>query len=214
MTSSDCKIDKPRGRPVDPEKDEAILTAARELFGEKGYAASLDEIAERAGVVKQTVYSRFKSKEALFLACIRAGADDMLATLRTAPPGAHIRETLTAFAERYLDLILKPRSISLLRLLIGEAAAAKSVSRHFYADGLLYIHRQVASFVEQQARAGTLCVNDPDLAAGQFLGMLKGVEQLGALLGMSDADMGLERRRRIDASVEAFLKLYGADDRR
>ncbi len=63
-----------RGRRPDPSKEQAILDAAQALFLEKGYGASVDEIAERAGVVKQTVYSRFRSKEDLFAACVRAAA--------------------------------------------------------------------------------------------------------------------------------------------
>src|SRR5215469_10813624 len=46
-----------------------ILAAAREAFFEQGYASvSMDEVAKRAGVAKQTVYSYYPSKDALFLA--------------------------------------------------------------------------------------------------------------------------------------------------
>ena len=55
-----------------PSKREAILEAATRVFFESGYAdASMDEIAREAGVSKQTVYSHFGAKEALFGAFIR-----------------------------------------------------------------------------------------------------------------------------------------------
>lgn len=46
---------------------EAILTAARRLFGTRGFAATtMDEIAENAGIAKGAVYHHFKTKEAVF----------------------------------------------------------------------------------------------------------------------------------------------------
>ena len=43
----------------------ALLSAAREIFGEHGLDASLDEIARRAGVGNATLYRRFPSRRDL-----------------------------------------------------------------------------------------------------------------------------------------------------
>jgi AcrR family transcriptional regulator len=43
----------------------ALLTAAREVFGEHGLDASLDEIARRAGVGNATLYRRFPTRRDL-----------------------------------------------------------------------------------------------------------------------------------------------------
>lgn len=57
-----------RGRPRDPSVDRAILDAARSVVAEKGFnGSSMDEIARRAGVGKDTLYRRWKSKEELVL---------------------------------------------------------------------------------------------------------------------------------------------------
>lgn len=49
-----------------------ILSAAVELFAGKPYSdISVDKIAEKAGLTKMTVYQHFKSKDQLFLACLR-----------------------------------------------------------------------------------------------------------------------------------------------
>ena len=48
-------------------KHRIILDTAIETFTKKGFeAASMDEIAERAGVSKRTIYNHFQSKERLF----------------------------------------------------------------------------------------------------------------------------------------------------
>lgn len=49
----------------------AVLAAAREEFGERGYAdAKIDRIAERASLTRGAVYSNFPSKRALYLAVL------------------------------------------------------------------------------------------------------------------------------------------------
>jgi AcrR family transcriptional regulator len=44
---------------------ESVLRAARQVFGELGYDAPMEEVARRAGVGVGTVYRRFPSKEVL-----------------------------------------------------------------------------------------------------------------------------------------------------
>jgi AcrR family transcriptional regulator len=51
---------------ADAERNRAaLLSAAREIFGEHGLDASLDEIARRAGVGNATLYRRFPSRRDL-----------------------------------------------------------------------------------------------------------------------------------------------------
>lgn len=60
-----------RGRPRDAEVDRRILNAARDLLLGKGYAAlSIDEVAERAGSAKTTLYRRWPTKDHLILSVI------------------------------------------------------------------------------------------------------------------------------------------------
>lgn len=54
------------GRPRDPAKDAAVLTAARELLVEAGYGGTtVLAVARRAGVGAPTIYRRWPTKEAL-----------------------------------------------------------------------------------------------------------------------------------------------------
>ena len=61
----------------DPEGHRAaILAAAREAFGERGYAGTtLREIARRAGVTHGLITQQFTSKEQLFLAAVPGNSD-------------------------------------------------------------------------------------------------------------------------------------------
>jgi AcrR family transcriptional regulator len=92
-----------------------ILSTARRLFAERGYAAtSINDIAEEAGVAIQTIYARLGSKRGMLLALIdlideEAGVDQLAAGVRdAATPHAAVRAEVKltrAFQERCGDII-------------------------------------------------------------------------------------------------------------
>jgi AcrR family transcriptional regulator len=62
-----------RGRPRSKEFNESILAATLELAGEVGIKGmSMDELAQRAGVSKATIYRRWPSKEILVLHALQS----------------------------------------------------------------------------------------------------------------------------------------------
>lgn len=77
-------------RPADPQRREAILRAARDVFLEQGYSeARLSEIARRAGIVPSTLYLYFASKEEMAHAMV---SDIRLRTIEAlAPILEHLR---------------------------------------------------------------------------------------------------------------------------
>ena len=81
---------------------EAILEAARQLFAEKGLAAEIREIAERAGVGVGSLYRHFESREGLIRAVMEVAAEDHVQRLRVAAgqrdPKAALREMIHAAA--------------------------------------------------------------------------------------------------------------------
>lgn len=66
-----------------------LVRAARELFGERGiYDARIEDLAERAGIAKGTVYLYFRRKEELVQAVVEAGFDDLARHAGAAAEGA------------------------------------------------------------------------------------------------------------------------------
>lgn len=109
-------------QPVTRDKSKkraAILEGAIDVFIEAGYElASMDRIAETAGVSKKTVYNHFGSKEQLFQAVV----SDFLAqrqTRKSIPYRADLplEEQLIAFAQAEIFLIDTPRRAGLSRFL-------------------------------------------------------------------------------------------------
>lgn len=63
-------------------RQQQMLDAAVTVFARRGYhAASMDEIAEVAGISKPMVYAYLGAKEDLFAACVRREADRLLAAV-------------------------------------------------------------------------------------------------------------------------------------
>lgn len=63
------------------QRREQLMDTARSVFVEQGYhAASMDDIAECAGVSKPLLYQHFPSKLDLYLAILDSGIDSLLAT--------------------------------------------------------------------------------------------------------------------------------------
>ena len=66
-----------RGRPLDPQRGRAILHAARGVLADKGYTgATMEAIAQSAGVGKDTLYRRWDSKERLVQHLLTMLADE------------------------------------------------------------------------------------------------------------------------------------------
>ncbi|MET7438031.1 TetR/AcrR family transcriptional regulator [Streptomyces sp. NPDC004082] len=86
-------------------REQQMLDAAVQTFGQRGYrAASMDEIADLAGVSKPLVYLYLNSKEDLFTACIRREAKALTAAVRAGvraglPADRQLWEGLRAFFE-------------------------------------------------------------------------------------------------------------------
>ncbi|MEV5315205.1 MULTISPECIES: TetR/AcrR family transcriptional regulator [unclassified Streptomyces] len=65
-------------------REQQMLDAAVRIFGQRGYmAASMDDIAEVAGVSKPLVYLYLHSKDELFSACIRREARALISAVRS-----------------------------------------------------------------------------------------------------------------------------------
>lgn len=78
-----------RSAPSPATRPEQLLEAARHVFAERGFAAAtMQDVADAAGVAKGTVYLYFASKEELYVAALRQGLDDLLVRSHTAVDAA------------------------------------------------------------------------------------------------------------------------------
>jgi AcrR family transcriptional regulator len=87
-----------------------LLDAAADVFAARGYeVASLDEVAERAGLTKGAVYSNFANKEELFLAVLDDRVQDEMLGIADRVAAADPAEAQTNEAAQLFLQILQER---------------------------------------------------------------------------------------------------------
>jgi AcrR family transcriptional regulator len=110
-------LDSPRRQPKGDKRDRtraALLEAARSLIREKGYEhATLDAIAERAGMTTGAIYGNFRNRDELFLAL---GQTWWAPIKPIVQPGATFSEILHALADATLKAIPDRRAAGVGRL--------------------------------------------------------------------------------------------------
>lgn len=199
-----------------PSKHQAILDAAETIFLRDGYlGTSMDEVAARSHVSKQTVYKHFGSKESLFVEIVtsmtsRAG-DAVEVNVSAEAAGDDVRPYLRDYALTQLTVVLTPRLMQLRRLVIGEVARFPELARVLHESGPKRAISQLAATFEQLAERHLLTLDDPALAASHFnwLVMAEPLNQ-AMLLGDDSIPSEPELRRHADQSVQVFLAAYGA----
>lgn len=203
-----------RGRPKSDAKRAAILDAARDSFLEHGYAGTgMDQIADRAGVGKPTVYSHFGSKRELVDAVIAARQQQLVAALGDLSiDGGNVAEDLRVFGCRFSDSVLHPDARLWDRFVIAEAGRDPGPARSLFRAGPRYLHSVLSRRLRDAAARGTLAIDDPDLAAEHLLGLLIGLEVLRGQMASQPRRSRAERHRRAIAAVDAFLSIYQPDD--
>jgi AcrR family transcriptional regulator len=193
---------------IDVAKTEAILDAAREVFGERGLAASMEGIARRAAVSKQTIYNHFGSKAELIHAIVERRVQEITAPLLVPEAADYPEETLAAFGRTMIALVMQPRGTSMLRMAVESAVEQADVARAFYEAGPATSRRRLAEFLRMETEAGRLAVDDPALGAEFFAGMVISSHQLAHLLGQGKFLDDAEIDRIAAEAAYRFMRAY------
>jgi len=193
--------------PRPSAKRDAILDSACGVFLEVGYAAaSMDNVANRAGVSKATIYAYFNGKEDLFGAVIRMRCDRNM-TFANVDDTLDARATLTIIGQRLLSLLLQPDTLAMFRLVTAEAHRQPDLARAFYESGPGTGKNQIAQVFVDLGRRGLLSVDDAWQMADLFIGMLRTDLFMRTLLGLPQPE-GCTVDKAISAAVETMLRAF------
>lgn len=139
-----------------PEEKElrrrAILAGARALFMDVSYPAlRMTDLAKRLNLGKGTLYLYFPTKEALFLAVLRAELEDWFIgaahSLEGAPVGAEPRQVAAALVRELMQRPLLPKLQALLHGVLEQNVPAKDA--HAFARFLQFGVRRVGERLER-----------------------------------------------------------------
>ena len=145
-------------------KRQAVLSAAAQLFNERGFhATSLDDIAARLGVSKPTLYYYVKNKEEILLGCVRQGLQLMLDGIEVSrSAGGSALDQLTACMQVYARIVTQDFGMCLIR--VGEeqiSAPNRAELRRIKAE----IDHEFRRLVAQGVEEGSLAPCDPKMTA-------------------------------------------------
>ncbi|WP_420413219.1 TetR/AcrR family transcriptional regulator [Roseibium sp.] len=193
---------------VSDQKKKQIVEAAIAEFQEKGFAgASMDRISERAQVSKRTVYNHFESKETLFKAINQCLADQINSALEVPyDPDKPIRDALIELGWAEGELMVNPCFMSLARMIMSETIRDPELAADMNAR--MTKLTVFAEFMERATAEGRLSVNDPNVAAEQFLGLIKSRSFFPNIYANRVAERD-EMDKIINESVDLFLAQYG-----
>jgi AcrR family transcriptional regulator len=119
------------GRRRDPATDSAVIDAVLDMVaaGATLGGLSLVAVAEKAGVSRNSVYRRWKTKDDLYL--------DVLETInerRPEPAGADVRDDLAAHLRALAERVADERAAGMLRALNAEAAAFPRLHGRYFEE--------------------------------------------------------------------------------
>ena len=189
------------GRHEPEEARQRIGAVAAELFAERGYGgASMQTIADAAGVNKAMLYYYYASKRDLYSSIIESGLQALSGVLDGIGAGAGTaREKVAQFAERSYSLFDSQRAVVriLYRELMGLGENIALPAREHVLGDLA----KLEAVIEAGIRQGEFRPVDPGLAARSLLGMLHIFIRESVLAGEA-----YPPQRVVDHTVELFCR--------
>ena len=162
---------EPRWRRLPEDRPRQILSAALEVFGERGLAAArLEDIAKRAGLSKGTIYLYFPNKEELFREMVR---DTVVSKIERREEEINsmtgsATDALIRFMRGHWTFIRSPQFAPLFRLIHAEIHHFPDLARFYAEEVVARGQRLVASIIERGIASGEFREVEP-LAAARML---------------------------------------------
>lgn len=180
-----------------------ILEAALDTFCEKGYDACVDDIARRAGVVKQTLYHHYGSKDSLFREALTGLVNVLLVDLGAR--SGSLREDLLRFAESFQNQAMSEQGLALHRMLVAESPRFPELARAVFETWQL-AGAELTRLLREGMERGELRQDDPEFAADMLISLLTGTQRDLRLLGMPVEC--LQQSGRMVRIIDCFLRAY------
>jgi TetR/AcrR family transcriptional regulator, mexJK operon transcriptional repressor len=188
-----------------PDSRLLLIQAAAEAFMEEGYRASIDRIAQRAGVARQTVYNHFSSKDDLFSEVANIAACTVLIPLEG--EGGDTRERLLRFGLALRGRLLGDDGLAMFRTIAAETQRFPALAAAFFDKGPGQTLARLTDFLSSAMDAGSLRRDDPKFAGEMLLSMLDGFDRTRRLLGSPQLSPERENDRAARI-VDCFLRGY------
>lgn len=177
----------------------AIIEAAKSLFLDHGLDTTLEAVALRAEVARQTVYNQFGSKQNLFKAVMLDVHEGLTREALLVTETEDLRATLLSFGRSLVRMTLDPQALAFFRIAISEFRRMPELGRISYELRSTHIlpklTERLTVYLRQGIEAGTFRDADSELLAEAFFGAVIGYDRNRLLAGIDGASSDHVMRR-------------------
>jgi TetR/AcrR family transcriptional regulator, mexJK operon transcriptional repressor len=201
------RVGRPR-RGTEEARTDTLIAAATRVFLREGYGtASIDKVAQEAGVSTRTIYERFKNKGDLLAAVIsRLVERDMAIVLATTElERMEVRQALLTIGRAITGKACDPQAAALFCIVAAEAHRFPALAEKMCGSTKERVVNAVAAYFRSQTASGRLVLRDPDRAAALFTQMLTAELQECLLFRSAEDVAKLDFNAHVNHVVEIFL---------
>lgn len=201
-----------RKRLEDDRLDE-ILDVAANVFLSEGFSkASTNTIAKLAHASKATFYSRFPSKEDLFLAVIEHRMERIFREVTPAlgsdlPPAITLRE----FGSSVVRSVITQEQLAFIRLISMEAERFPRLAERFFELGPGAGQKILTTYMRQCMERGYFRQGNAERMAEHFMSLVTGGDIRWFTLGVRPKPGPKRLEDHLQAVLQTFLAAYGVD---
>ncbi|MGO9241942.1 MAG: TetR/AcrR family transcriptional regulator [Bryobacteraceae bacterium] len=177
-----------------------ILDAARKVFAEKGFSeTTMDQVAERAGIAKGTLYLYFRSKRDMYMAALAQGIRSLNEDSRLKVEAASgVREKLRAFIATRVGYFEQHRDFFLIyHAEIGNLRIQPAPNEGEISELYLEQAQMLEEVLRTAVAAGEIRDLRPDATAFTVCDMTRGVI-VQRMLGWSRTELEDDTRNLIE----------------
>lgn len=178
-----------RERGLSEDLRRRIFHSAMDVFAERGFErAKVEEVAERAGLARATIYYHFRSKRDLFAFLLQEGIDEMASAVEQAVSRTtSAKDALDAMVDAHIDFYAHYQSFA--RVVLTETWRMDPAS-DLSPQGLLSHDLEVVGEVIRKGRLAGVLKDDlgESFLASAFYGLLSAAAVHASLVeGQLDA---------------------------
>jgi AcrR family transcriptional regulator len=189
------------------ERIARIVSIAKILFGERGYAATtMDDIAGAAGMSKKTLYKLFENKSDLFREMLTRNLHKFEFRPEEAAPRSAMVELRRAL-RHIADLVFRPEEVALHRLLIAERKQSPALTAIFTEVIFNSGSNRVVSCLERLRLKEAVASLPLRSVADMIVGSIFSKEHFRAMVD----DAYRVDQAMLDARIEAALHAFCED---
>lgn len=183
---------KPRWSRRKEARPAEIISAAIDVFAEKGFAAArLDEVAKRAGIAKGTLYRYFDNKNDMFRAVVQEAVAANLQQTEQAASAfqGSIADFVSMLLKRAASRMGDARFGALARMVLAESRTFPDLAAVWHEQLAARMLALVGNMIAEAQARGEVRPGDPKLYAFSIMGPMVSAILFNEVFSGSNSDM-------------------------